>query len=360
MVFDPYNLFVMVVASLFGLFVGAVPGLTATMATALLVPVTFFMAPIPAIAAIVTATAMAIFSGDIPGALLRIPGTPASAAYTDNGAQFHVVAQNVVSNVTYSVTSAVATLTVILDTNPPTLLAAQPLGLSQVQVSFLERISPVTATNLANYNLSGTSGSVAINSATLDASQTNVVLVVAPLSDGSLYTLSVNNLSDQAHAANLIAPNSQVQFVASTYALLSIGNSLPAGSQLPAGNGYNISAGGAAVGELGCPRQPLRYGQVEDRSNLGRGEDQGSILQGRENIESGLVVDAAVDVHAAEIAGEAAARAIQLGIEYDPAPPFDSGSPDKASPAIKSAVIAQGYDKSLSAYRAGLERVARP
>src|SRR5690606_24786553 len=32
---------------------------------------------------IVTATAMAIFAGDIPGALLRIPGTPASAAYTD-------------------------------------------------------------------------------------------------------------------------------------------------------------------------------------------------------------------------------------------------------------------------------------
>ncbi len=83
MVFEPYTLMVMVLAALYGLFVGAVPGLTATMATALLVPVTFFMAPIPAIAAIVTATAMAIFSGDIPGCLLRIPGTPASAAYTD-------------------------------------------------------------------------------------------------------------------------------------------------------------------------------------------------------------------------------------------------------------------------------------
>jgi len=83
MVFEPYNILVMLGASLFGLFVGAVPGLTATMATALLVPVTFFMAPIPAIAAIVTATAMAIFSGDIPGCLLRMPGTPASAAYTD-------------------------------------------------------------------------------------------------------------------------------------------------------------------------------------------------------------------------------------------------------------------------------------
>src|SRR5512144_1278468 len=83
MVLDPYNIVVMLAASVFGLFVGAVPGLTATMATALLVPVTFFMAPIPAIAAIVTATAMAIFSGDIPGCLLRMPGTPASAAYTD-------------------------------------------------------------------------------------------------------------------------------------------------------------------------------------------------------------------------------------------------------------------------------------
>ena len=83
MVFEPHTIVVMLGASLFGLFVGAVPGLTATMATALLVPVTFFMPPITAIAAIVTATAMAIFSGDIPGCLLRMPGTPASAAYTD-------------------------------------------------------------------------------------------------------------------------------------------------------------------------------------------------------------------------------------------------------------------------------------
>ncbi len=83
MVFQPYVLMVILLSAVYGLFIGAIPGLTATMATALLVPVTFFMAPIPAIAAIVTATAMAIFSGDIPSALLRMPGTPASAAYTD-------------------------------------------------------------------------------------------------------------------------------------------------------------------------------------------------------------------------------------------------------------------------------------
>jgi TctA family transporter len=83
LVFDPYVLLVILGSAAFGLFVGSIPGLTATMATALLVPVTFFMDPVPAISAIVTATAMAIFAGDIPGCLLRIPGTPASAAYTD-------------------------------------------------------------------------------------------------------------------------------------------------------------------------------------------------------------------------------------------------------------------------------------
>jgi len=71
-------------AAMFGLFVGAIPGLTATMATALLVPITFYMAPIPAIAAIISCTAMAITAGDLPGTLLRIPGTPASAAYVED------------------------------------------------------------------------------------------------------------------------------------------------------------------------------------------------------------------------------------------------------------------------------------
>jgi putative tricarboxylic transport membrane protein len=83
LVLDPMVLGTVLVSALFGLFVGSIPGLTATMAVALLVPVTFFLPPIPAVACIVTATAMAIFAGDIPGALLRMPGTPASAAYCD-------------------------------------------------------------------------------------------------------------------------------------------------------------------------------------------------------------------------------------------------------------------------------------
>jgi putative tricarboxylic transport membrane protein len=84
LVLDPYVILVLLLSSLFGLIVGALPGLTATMATALLVPITFFMEPVPAIGAIIAASAMAIFAGDISGTLLRIPGTPASAAYVED------------------------------------------------------------------------------------------------------------------------------------------------------------------------------------------------------------------------------------------------------------------------------------
>ncbi|MDP1818697.1 MAG: DJ-1/PfpI family protein [Acidimicrobiales bacterium] len=40
----------------------------------------------------------------------------------------------------------------------------------------------------------------------------------------------------------------------------------------------------------------------------------------------------------AELAGREVAQAIQLGIEYDPQPPFDAGSPTKAPPEIKALV----------------------
>ncbi|MGO3157791.1 MAG: tripartite tricarboxylate transporter permease, partial [Halomonadaceae bacterium] len=59
LVFNVETMLVILAAAIFGVFVGAVPGLTATMAVALLVPITFYMDPTPAIAAIVTTSAMA-------------------------------------------------------------------------------------------------------------------------------------------------------------------------------------------------------------------------------------------------------------------------------------------------------------
>jgi hypothetical protein len=183
----------------------------------------------------------------IPGAT-NLTYAIAAAALSDNGAAFKLVANNVVSNISYSVTSAPATLTVIADTNKPVLLSAQSYGLSQVIAGFSERIKLSTATNRANYSLTGTNGSLVISNAVLDASQSNVVLTVATLTDRAFYTLTVNNLADQSAAANVIAPNSQAAFYASTYIQLAIGNPTPNGSQSPGGNGLNISGGGADLG----------------------------------------------------------------------------------------------------------------
>ncbi len=48
-------------------------------------------------------------------------------------------------------------------------------------------------------------------------------------------------------------------------------------------------------------------------------------------------IDMALELARAE-AGDDVARAIQLSIEYDPQPPFDSGSPEKASPHVAELV----------------------
>jgi len=71
-------------------------------------------------------------------------------------------------------------------------------------------------------------------------------------------------------------------------------------------------------------------------------------------VEDGKVVTAAgvsagIDMAltlAARIAGNEVAQAIQLGIEYDPQPPFDAGSPSKASPEAIELVRAAGRGQS--------------
>ncbi|HSZ14355.1 MAG TPA: DJ-1/PfpI family protein [Solirubrobacteraceae bacterium] len=55
---------------------------------------------------------------------------------------------------------------------------------------------------------------------------------------------------------------------------------------------------------------------------------------------------------AARIAGDTVAQAIQLGIEYDPQPPFDAGSPHKAPKAIVELLRARSrFDEALATPR---------
>jgi cyclohexyl-isocyanide hydratase len=57
----------------------------------------------------------------------------------------------------------------------------------------------------------------------------------------------------------------------------------------------------------------------------------------------------------AEIAGETVAQSIQLGVEYDPHPPFASGHPDRAPEVVKDTIFPR-YEKARRAFREGIAR----
>jgi cyclohexyl-isocyanide hydratase len=61
---------------------------------------------------------------------------------------------------------------------------------------------------------------------------------------------------------------------------------------------------------------------------------------------------------AAELFGAPAAQRIQLAIEYDPAPPFDSGSP-RTAPAGVRAAVARASQRALAERRTLAERASR-
>src|SRR5262245_53372251 len=76
----PLTLAYVAAASLLGLVIGALPGLTATMGVALLTTLTLKMTPEVALLVLVCAYVGAIYGGSRSAILLNIPGTPANAA----------------------------------------------------------------------------------------------------------------------------------------------------------------------------------------------------------------------------------------------------------------------------------------
>ena len=87
--------------------------------------------------------------------------------------------------------------------------------------------------------------------------------------------------------------------------------------------GYKSACHWASIDQLAFfGATPMRERIVEDRNRFSGG-----------GVTSGI--DFALSL-AARIRGEDFARFIQLSIEYDPNPPFDSGSPEKASPELRA------------------------
>lgn len=74
----PLSLTFAITGVLLGIVIGAIPGLTATFGIALLIPVTFLMAPEHGMIMLAGIYAGAIYGGSISAILLNIPGTPAS------------------------------------------------------------------------------------------------------------------------------------------------------------------------------------------------------------------------------------------------------------------------------------------
>lgn len=81
----PASLFNVFWATLLGIVIGALPGLTATMGVALMTTLTYTMAPNSAILVLICIYVGAIYGGSRSAILLNIPGTPASACSTLDG-----------------------------------------------------------------------------------------------------------------------------------------------------------------------------------------------------------------------------------------------------------------------------------
>ncbi len=77
---DPVLLGWVFLAAIVGMIVGAIPGLTASAAIAMLLPLTFYMEPLPALAFLYVIGKSGRYGGSIAAILFNTPGTAASAA----------------------------------------------------------------------------------------------------------------------------------------------------------------------------------------------------------------------------------------------------------------------------------------
>ena len=82
---DPRFILYVLIGSVAGLFVGAIPGLSVSMATALLVSITYTWQTSDALATIMGVYVVGVFSGAISAILINIPGAPSSVVTTLDG-----------------------------------------------------------------------------------------------------------------------------------------------------------------------------------------------------------------------------------------------------------------------------------
>lgn len=159
---------------------------------------------------------------------------------TDDLARFSVA----LSNSFGTAVSTEAVLSVTPDTVPPRLVKAENRSARLIRVVFSEAVDPTTAQTPANYTL--LDGGV-IETATISADGSEVVLGMAPLVFGKTYTLTVSGVRDRAASPNVMPAGSLV-FTALEYIPNSIG-SVPAGTVVRVGDGqFDVTGIGVDLG----------------------------------------------------------------------------------------------------------------
>ena len=78
-------LLLILAGSLFGMIVGAIPGLNTTLAVAIAIPITFYLEPVEALALLSAVYKNGIYGGSVSAVLLGVPGTPAAACTVRDG-----------------------------------------------------------------------------------------------------------------------------------------------------------------------------------------------------------------------------------------------------------------------------------
>ena len=83
--FSLESLIALVVGVVGGMVIGALPGLNATMAISLLIPITYTMSPYAAFIMMMAVYTSAFYGGSLTAILIHTPGTPSSAATAGDG-----------------------------------------------------------------------------------------------------------------------------------------------------------------------------------------------------------------------------------------------------------------------------------
>jgi putative tricarboxylic transport membrane protein len=90
-VLEPMSMLLLISGTIGGLILGATPGLSPTMAVALLIPFTFYLTPVHGLILLGAAYTSTVAGGAVSAILLKIPGAPANIATTLDG---HQMAKN--------------------------------------------------------------------------------------------------------------------------------------------------------------------------------------------------------------------------------------------------------------------------